>query len=87
MYPEYARDAMTTWVAGRRDEDFSLDLDHARALVEEHRPSVVLLPSPNNPTGTALPHEAVTALCEAIARRRHRGGRRGVRRVPPRRHP
>ena len=26
---------------------------------------MVLLPSPNNPTGTALPPEAVTALCEA----------------------
>jgi histidinol-phosphate aminotransferase len=26
----------------------------------------VLLPSPNNPTGTALPPEAVTALCEAV---------------------
>jgi len=28
--------------------------------------SVVLLPSPNNPTGTALPPEAVTVLCEAV---------------------
>ena len=65
MYPEYARDTSTTWVEGRRAEDFTLDLDRARALVEEQRPSVVLLPSPNNPTGTALPPEAVTALCEA----------------------
>lgn len=67
MYPEYARDTMTEWVAGRRAEDFSLDLDAARRLVEERRPSVVLLPSPNNPTGTALPPEAVTMLCEAAA--------------------
>ncbi len=64
MYPEYARDAMTGWVAGRRHEDFSFDLDHARALIDEHKPSVVLLPSPNNPTGTALPHEVVGTLCE-----------------------
>ena len=34
MYPEYARDAMTTWVAGRRHEDFSFDLDEARRLVD-----------------------------------------------------
>ena len=67
MYPEYARDTMTEWVAGPRAEDFSLDLDAARRLVEERRPSVVLLPSPNNPTGTALPPEAVTMLCEAAA--------------------
>ena len=52
-------------MVGHREEDFTLDLDHARALVVEQRPSVVLLPSPNNPTGTALPPEAVTALCEA----------------------
>ncbi len=67
MYPEYARDTMTAWVAGHRAEDFSLDLDAARELVLERRPSVVLLPSPNNPTGTALPPEAVTMLCEAAA--------------------
>ena len=66
MYPEYARDAMTTWVAGRRREDFSFDLDHAAALVDEHRPSVVLLPSPNNPTGTALPHDVIGALCRVV---------------------
>ena len=67
MYPEYARDTLTEWVAGHRAEDFSLDLDAARELVLERRPSVVLLPSPNNPTGTALPPEAVTMLCEAAA--------------------
>jgi histidinol-phosphate aminotransferase len=67
MYPEYARDTMTEWVAGHRAEDFSLDLDAARQLVLERQPSVVLLPSPNNPTGTALPPEAVTMLCEAAA--------------------
>lgn len=65
MYPEYARNAMTEWVVGHRAEDFTLDLDAARDLVLERRPSVVLLPSPNNPTGTALPPEAVSMLCEA----------------------
>ncbi|QWF24200.1 histidinol-phosphate transaminase [Nocardioides sp. LMS-CY] len=67
MYPEYARDTSTTWVHGRRAEDFSLDLDAAREAVERERPSVVLLPSPNNPTGTALPPEAVGLLCKAAA--------------------
>ena len=66
MYPEYARDAMTNWVAGRRHQDFSFDAQHAADLIAEHRPSVVLLPSPNNPTGTALPHEAIGTLCELL---------------------
>jgi histidinol-phosphate aminotransferase len=67
MYPEYARDTMTRWVVGHREEDFSLDLDHAAQVIATERPSVVLLPSPNNPTGTALPPVAVTAVCAAAA--------------------
>jgi histidinol-phosphate aminotransferase len=68
MYPEYARDAMTDWVVGHREDDFTLDVGHAVEVVEKHRPTVVLLPSPNNPTGTALPLETVTAVCAAAAR-------------------
>ena len=68
MYPEYARDTFTTWVAGRRAEDFSLDPDHATALVDEVRPSVILLASPNNPTGTALPVATTRAVLDAAAR-------------------
>ena len=53
MYPEYARDTHTAWEVGHREQDFTLDIDRAVALVRERRPHVVLLPSPNNPTGTA----------------------------------
>ena len=66
MYPEYARDTATTWVTGRRDEDFGIDLTHALEQVDRHQPSVVLLASPNNPTGTALPLELVTAIHDAV---------------------
>ena len=69
MYPEYARNSVTGWVVGRREEDFTLDIAHALAVIKEHEPSVVLLPSPNNPTGTALAPEAVTACCEAMGER------------------
>ncbi|OJX95589.1 MAG: histidinol-phosphate transaminase [Micrococcales bacterium 73-15] len=64
MYPEYARDTSTAWVAGRRAEDFTLDADHACELIARVRPSVVLLPSPNNPTGTALPLETVRRILD-----------------------
>lgn len=67
MYPEYARDTGTAWVTGAREDDFTLDPGRAVALVKEVRPSVVLLPSPNNPTGTALPLETVAELCAAAA--------------------
>jgi histidinol-phosphate aminotransferase len=67
MYPEYARDAMTGWVVGHREADFTLDVDHAVEVIAKHQPTVVLLPSPNNPTGTALPPATVTAVCAAAA--------------------
>ena len=65
MYPEYARDTSTGWVQGRREEDFTLDPVRAAGAVAEHAPSVVLLASPNNPTGTALPLETIEAVLAA----------------------
>jgi histidinol-phosphate aminotransferase len=62
MYPEYARDTATAWVEGRRDDDFAIDADHALDQVRRHEPSVILLASPNNPTGTSVPLQLVTAL-------------------------
>jgi histidinol-phosphate aminotransferase len=63
MYPEYARDSHTNWVTGNRAEDFTIDLEHAVGLIEDHAPSVVLLASPNNPTGTALTSDAIERIC------------------------
>ena len=64
MYPEYARSTHTAWVTGRRSDDFSIDLDAAVALVRRQAPAVVLLASPNNPTGTALPPDTLAAVLE-----------------------
>ena len=65
MYPEYARDTHTMWVAGRREDDFTLDPVRAAETIRHVRPAVILLASPNNPTGTALPTATIEAVCEA----------------------
>jgi histidinol-phosphate aminotransferase len=65
MYPEYARNTHTRWVAGRRRDDFGIDLDAALALIASERPDVVILTSPNNPTGTALDPAHTRAILEA----------------------
>ncbi len=67
MYPEYARDTHTRWVAGRRTDDFDVDPAQARALLARETPSVVLLTSPNNPTGTALSLDTVREVLDAAA--------------------
>ncbi len=55
----------TGWVAGERDADFRIDLDAARAAIAEHRPTLIFLCSPNNPTGTALELETVRGVYAA----------------------
>ena len=65
MYPEYARDTLTDYATRPRRKDFTLDTDAAVAAIKELRPAVVILASPNNPTGTALPLEDITRILEA----------------------
>lgn len=65
MYPEYARNTHTRWVAGRRREDFGIDADAAIELIESEQPDVVILTSPNNPTGTALDPSHTRAVLES----------------------
>ena len=65
MYPEYARDTLTDYATRPRRKDFTLDVDAAVSAINELRPAVVVLASPNNPTGTALPLEDIKRILEA----------------------
>ncbi|HLR58273.1 MAG TPA: histidinol-phosphate transaminase [Beutenbergiaceae bacterium] len=62
MYPEYARDTFTEWVVGEREADYTLDPVKVAAELQRVRPALVLLASPNNPTGTALPLNVIDAI-------------------------
>jgi histidinol-phosphate aminotransferase len=65
MHPLLTAGVGSTWIAGRRDPDFGLTAAAAVAQIAEHRPDVVFLCSPNNPTGTALDPAVVTAVLDA----------------------
>jgi histidinol-phosphate aminotransferase len=64
MYPEYARNTHTTWLTAERTDAFAIDPDEARATIERLRPDVVVLASPNNPTGTVLPLSTIKAIAD-----------------------
>jgi histidinol-phosphate aminotransferase len=64
MHPLLALGTSTRWVDGRRGAGFTLTAADAAAQVREHRPEVVFLCSPNNPTGTALDPAVVTAVLD-----------------------
>ncbi len=69
MHPIITRTVGTTWVDGLRGVQgggvFDLDPDGVAAQVAEHRPHLVFLCSPNNPTGTSLGLDVVRAAYEA----------------------
>ncbi|TLP75504.1 histidinol-phosphate transaminase [Nesterenkonia sphaerica] len=65
MYPLYARGVYSEYIAGTRSEDFAQDPDDVAAQIRAHRPHVVILCSPNNPTGTALSLDVVAAAYDA----------------------
>ncbi|RLL66366.1 histidinol-phosphate transaminase [Streptomyces sp. Z26] len=75
MHALIARGTGTGWLSGPRREDFTIDTDAAVRAVTEHRPHVVFVCSPNNPTGTAVDADTVLALYEAAqAARADSGG-------------
>jgi histidinol-phosphate aminotransferase len=65
MHSLLARVTSTGWTSAARDEDFGLDPERAVAVIAEHRPHLVFLTSPNNPTGTAASPELIEAICAA----------------------
>ncbi|MGH9037553.1 MAG: aminotransferase class I/II-fold pyridoxal phosphate-dependent enzyme, partial [Acidimicrobiia bacterium] len=54
-------------ITAERRGDFSLDAGEAARVIGRHRPSVVFLTTPNNPTGMVEPADVVEALLEATA--------------------
>jgi histidinol-phosphate aminotransferase len=65
LHAHVARITGTEVVVGERRDDFAIDADDAVRLVEQHRPALVMLCSPNNPTGTLDDPGLVTALLDA----------------------
>lgn len=65
MYPEYARNTHTEYITVPRRPDHTVDAGLAVAALEEHRPDVVLLTTPNNPTGTTTPLDVIETICES----------------------
>jgi len=61
MYPQYARDTMTRFVTVPRAADYTVDTASLARLWEDVRPDILVLTTPNNPTGTLTPLDVVEA--------------------------
>lgn len=66
MYPLLADGTDTSWVSVPRPADYALTPEFVAAALAEHRPSIVVLCGPNNPTGTPLELDVVRAAYDAF---------------------
>lgn len=67
MYPLLADGTNTAFIAGRRAADYSLSAESAVEQIQQHSPTIVILCSPNNPTGTGLGLDVIEAVYDAVS--------------------
>lgn len=67
MYPEYARNTLTNYVGVPRGQDFRIETDDVLSAVEEHQADIILITTPNNPTGTTTPVSVIDEICTRLA--------------------
>ncbi|WP_375003983.1 histidinol-phosphate transaminase [Gordonia sp. PS3] len=65
MHPIIADGTQTQWGPAHRADDFSLDVEQAVAAIAEHRPDIVFVTSPNNPTGGSVAIADLRRLLDA----------------------
>lgn len=66
MHPIISDGTQTAWLVANRAEDFSLDTDVAVDAIKSHRPDIVFIASPNNPSGQSVSLGQLRLLLEAL---------------------
>ncbi|MGA4668507.1 histidinol-phosphate transaminase [Propionibacteriaceae bacterium Y1923] len=64
MYPEYARNTLTNYVTAPRRDNYTLTSTDILSAIAEHQPDVVIITTPNNPTGTTIPASVLEEVLE-----------------------
>ncbi len=65
VHPLIAQITKTPWLAGTRHGDFSIVVAHAKKLIREKSPQLVVVTTPNNPSGTLTPIADIREIAEA----------------------
>jgi len=65
MYPVIAKATLTEYSELPRQEGYELSADYVSDAIKKHRPAIVILCNPNNPTGTSISQEVIQAAYES----------------------
>jgi histidinol-phosphate aminotransferase len=66
MHALIARVSNTPWIDGSRNSDFSLNAQDAIAQVQQHKPTLTFITTPNNPTGGAIAIAEIAKIADAV---------------------
>ncbi len=66
MHPIIADGTQTAWLVANRAADFSLDIDVAVASVQDRKPDIVFVASPNNPSGQSVSLDELRRMLDAL---------------------
>ncbi|MEE9417670.1 MAG: histidinol-phosphate transaminase [Acidimicrobiales bacterium] len=66
MHSQIARSTGTGVISAQRAADFSLDIAEVERVISQHRPAVIFLCSPNNPTGIVDPPGTVSRVLSLV---------------------
>lgn len=68
-YPRFKRIRLHLFRMYTRGHDYKFDIDHCLQLYRHYRPKVVLITSPNNPTGNVLPYADFVRVLKTVSPR------------------
>jgi len=68
MHPIISDGTQTAWVVANRADDFSLDVEVAVAAIQDRKPDIVFVASPNNPSGQSVPLDDLRRLLDAMTK-------------------
>jgi histidinol-phosphate aminotransferase len=65
MHPLIAKVTGAQWIDGKRNADFSLNTVDAIAQIQQNKPTLTFITTPNNPTGGAVTIDEIKKLADA----------------------
>jgi len=68
MHPLIAKVCGTSWIDGKRNADFSLNVQLAVEQIAESKPVLTFITTPNNPTGGSVSIADIKLLADAVAK-------------------
>ncbi|MEY3994977.1 MAG: hypothetical protein RL690_373 [Actinomycetota bacterium] len=68
MHPLIAKVCGTNWVDGKRNSDFSLNVELAVEQIAQVKPALTFITTPNNPTGGSVSISQIKLLADSMAK-------------------